>query len=309
MNKDLIVKLKEMVNMPSVSGNETEFALWLKKDLSIYADKIYIDSVGNLVAIKGKPKVYIFSHMDKVGYMVSGKKDGVVKVVSMKKEKGYPGKQKWPVTIFGKNEVTGLLSQFSEKSDLQIKLNKKLSSEISIGDYVALTPNFKLKNNQVVISQGLDNKLGVLAAIEIFKKIKNIGFVATVQEETTKLGAKNAVWNLKPKSVFVIDVTYDEGKNIKIGKGPAICLKDDLLPDKNLLGKLLKIATKHNFPHQVEVVESGGSDANAVYDANGFTPHVFVGIPIKFMHTPHETANLSDLKNSINLLTKFYQKI
>ena len=307
MNKNLINKLNKMVSIPSVSGNEAEFALWLKKDLSSFADKLYIDSVGNLIAIKGKPKVFVFSHMDKVGYIVSEKKSDLIKAIAIKKKKDIQEK-KWPVTIYGKEPVFGLLSQVSNKEYLQIKVKKELITKVSIGDFVALTPNFNGMDKNIVISQGLDNKLGILSSIEIFKKSKNIGFVATVQEEITKLGAKNAAWALKPKAVIILDVTYDEGKYIKIGKGPSICIKDDLLPDRNLLKGLLETVKNYNFPHQLEVIENGGSDANAVYDSHGFTPHLFIGIPIKFMHTPKETVNLKDLEVSVNLLIKYIQK-
>ncbi|MFH1864198.1 MAG: hypothetical protein ABIJ85_04860, partial [bacterium] len=300
MNNGLINKLVEMASIPSVSGNETEFALWLKNELSPFADKIFIDVAGNLVAIKGKPKIYIFSHMDKVGYMVSEKLGNAVKVVAIKKKKNILEK-KWPVTICSKEPVVGFLSQDTDKEYLQIKVKKELLKQISVGDFVALTPNFKAKNKEIIISQGLDNKLGILSAIEVFKRSKDVGFVATVQEETTKLGAKMAAWSLKPMVVIVLDVTYDEGKYIKIGNGPSICMKDDLLPDKNLLKGLIEIVTKYKLTHQLEVIESGGSDANVVYDAHGYTPHLFVGIPIKFMHTPKETAHIGDLETTTDL--------
>jgi endoglucanase len=301
----LINNLEKLTSYPAVSGNEGVLHGFLKELIGKIADKIYIDSVGNLIAIKGKPKTYIFAHVDKVGYMVSEKTNHSVKVVALKKKKNVQEKN-WPVTIYGKESVFGLLSQEKSKDYLQIKLKKEELNKISIGDFIALAPNFCVKNN-TVISQGLDNKLGILCAIEVFKKSKNIGLIFTVQEETTKLGAKYAALSLKPKAVIILDVTYDEGGYIKIGKGPSICMKDDLLPDKNLLKGLIDIAQQNKIPHQLEVIESGSSDANAIYDVNGFTPHIFVGIPIKFMHTPKEMGNVKDIENSVNLLIKFFE--
>lgn len=302
MNKNTI-KLETLTSLPSISGNESCCAHWIKNELIGAADSITIDKVGNLVAIKGKPQTYIFAHMDKIGYMVSQKESNHIIVVPIKKKKNVNEKN-WPVTIHCTEKVDGILKL--KKESLQIKLKKNQTNNISVGDFISLSPNFKA-SNKTITSQGLDNKLGVLAGIEAFKQSNNIGFVATVQEENTKLGAHFATTKLKPKSVIVLDVTYDEDKYIKMGNGPTICLKDDLLADKNLIQKFISTAIKYNIPHQLEVIESGGSDANAVYNTNAFTPHVFVGIPIKNMHSPHETANINDLYNTINLLVNFFK--
>lgn len=308
-NNILLKKLKDLTDIPSVSGNETECALWIEKELLPFADKVYLDSVGNLIATKGKPRAFVFAHMDKIGYMVSGKTDVLIKVVSLKKGKGYPEEAKWAVTIYSKENISGLLSQIKEKERLQVLVDGKTLKSISVGDFVSLSSNFTSVGKDLICSQGLDNKLGVLAAIEVFKKAKNIGFVATVQEEISSIGAKNATFNIKPESVIVLDVTYDEGNGeIKVGDGPSICLKDDLFPDKKKILEILQIASQNRLKHQLEVLESGSSDAKGIYDVSGYTPFIFVGIPIKFMHSPNEVGSLIDLENTIKLLTSYFKK-
>ena len=298
----LLEKLEILTSLPSVSGDEGNCANWLKDELTSIADSVVIDQVGNFIAVKGKPQTYVFAHMDKIGYMVSQKIDNDIIVVPIKKKKSVE-EASWPVIIHGTKKLDGILKLKDEL--LQIELNEEQINSVSIGDFVSLVPNFLVDKN-ILTSQGLDNKLGVLAGLEVFKQSRNIGFVATVQEENTKLGAYFATTTLKPKSVIVLDVTYDENKHIKTGNGPTICLKDDLLADKPLINKLISTATNNDIPYQLEVLESGSSDANSVYNTNGFTPHVFVGIPIKNMHSPHEIADINDLSNTIKLLTNFY---
>lgn len=309
MNLKMAKKLKKLTSFPSVSGNEGKLALWLKKEMEPFSKKTWIDPVGNLLAIKGKPKVAIFAHLDKVGYMISQIGKNEVRAVPLSKGKGLPGSNFWQVEILGKKKVKGLLYEKDKPEHKLAVIVENSLKDIAVGDFIALSPNFSLIADNLVYSQGLDNKLGVLAAINIFMKSSNLAFVGTVKEEAFKLGAKIAARELKPKSAIILDVTYDENPQenypIKVGKGPAICLKDDLLPDKSMVSKLTQCATKYNIKHQLEVLESGGSNAKEIYDLFAGIPFVFVGIPIKFMHTANEIGSLSDLGEAVELISHF----
>ena len=298
-------QLKTLTAFPAVSGNEDALANWLKLSLRPIAKKVLIDKVGNVLATRGKPKITLVAHMDKVGYMISQINGKKILAVQLKKAKAIPPKgKKWSVIILGKVAVEAKLT--STNSGLKVEVDDKKSPLIKVGDLVTLSPNFSVKNKQI-ISQGLDNCLGILAALKTFEKAKNICLIFTVQEEIGQLGARVATGSINSDAIIVLDTTYDEG-NIKMGKGPALCLKDDIIFDKRLVNKLIETAKFKKIPYQLEVLESGGSDARAVREIDGTIPVVLVGIPIKNMHSPEEVSDLSDVIMTIKLLIKFIGK-
>lgn len=306
--KNLIKQLKILTDFPAVSGNECGLAKWLKSYLEPLADKIGIDKVGNVVAIKGKPKITIMAHMDKVGYMVSRVTSNGVAAVPLKKAKAIPPeKATWPVTVLGQVAIGGLL--VNTNGGVNLIVDDKNEKLIEVGDLVTLTPNLLVIGENQVISQGLDNTLGLLAGLKIFEQVDNICLVTTVQEEIDQLGARVAAKEIGTGQIIILDVTYDENPwldyPIEIGKGPVICLKDDLIPNERLAKNILRAAKENKVPYQLEVLESAGSDGKAVLGVDGTKSVVFVGIPIKLMHTPYEMAKLEDVVNTVNLLVKF----
>lgn len=301
----MITILKKLLNFPTVSGNESCLSSWLKSQTEAKADKVCIDKVGNLVVIKGEPKITIMVHMDKVGYMVFRKDDNRVGLVPLKKGKAIPpDKETWPVSILGEKVISADLT--ATDSGLVAVVNNKNLPLIKVGNLVTISPNLAINNGQI-ISQGLDNCLGLLTALTILTEVKNIHLIFTVQEEINQLGAKSVAKSIETDSVVVLDTTYDT-EIIKMGGGPSICLKDDIIFDKKLANELIQVAKINNIPYQLEVLESGGSDARAIKEANASIDVAFMGIPIKSMHTPKEVASLNDVKVTADLLINFINK-
>lgn len=309
-NEEIIKNLELLTSKPAVSGNEAEYSHFLKTLLVGIADNAYVDLVGNVIATKGTPKVYLFTHMDTIGFMVSSKEVGKLGIISIKEKGARPKDKSWAVNIqTAKLDIPAQISLMPDEKTLEIR-HRGDGGAIQVGDFVSLNPNFSIKDT-IVTSQALDNRLGILTALKVFENCKDIGFVSTVGEETTGKGALKAAWDLKPKAVVVLDATYDESEQgiigPRCGKGPAVCLKDSLFPDPGLVEALKDAAKKENITLQFEVLETGFSDANRIHTAWGYTPFVFVGIPIKNMHSPYEIADISDVETTIKLLTRFFK--
>lgn len=309
-NHLLVKELEKLVSYPSTSGNEVSIHAHLKEMLGGYADKLWKDTKDNLIALKGKsPEVCLFAHVDKVGFMVQkiqGK--SMVKVVQLKSSQKtvFPYGPIAPVVITHRGESTsfaeGLLINLSEEEkDLGVKVDD--ASKIAPGDIVSYKPNFSTQGN-LVISQGLDNKAGLLVCLEAFKQAKSCVLVASAQEEMPSKLASVAASVLNPKMALVVDVTYTED-SIKTGLGPTICLKDSVIPDLGVVKKLEKAAKEAKTPFQYEVLEEGGSEAGAVEKAGIGIPLCFVGIPLEHMHSPTEILYISDLNSSISLISTF----
>lgn len=268
--------LETICSFPAVSGNEAGLVKLLYGQLKPFSDKIFIDQIGNLICYKGKnhQKISAFSHVDKIGFMLSKK-----------------------------SEAVGLTEEVEKK----LPLNQQKAAIID-GFYVSYQPNFQVTKDKV-FSQGLDNALGIVAAIEWFKNIKTGSLALTVQEEINFAGAMMAAKQIKPKQVLIIDTTYGDNKKspVKSGGGVSFCLKDDFLSDKFMFNQAVKICEQQKLNYQLEVLSSGNSDIAGIYQGCGWVPHLFVGIPISNMHTYQEKVLISDWLSVINFL-KLYAK-
>jgi tetrahedral aminopeptidase len=308
--------LREMASFHSVSGNERPFRQWLKSQLEPYADEITVDTVGNLIARRGSsPAVGLFAHMDSVGFIVSQIGEGIVRVIEIG-EPEVPQFARVTVLSHGK-EIVGVLIKKAgddERTGQQyfvdvgpINLDTEL---VCPGDLVAFPPNFT-RAGDLILSKGLDNKIGCLVALETFKQVGNAVFVGTVREEQRPSGAGIAARQMAPflALALVIDVTHSRSLllndyPIEIGLGPAICLKDSqLMPFRGVAERLMVVAKSRNIHYQVEVVPSGGSDANLI--AREGVPFLFVGVPVRHMHSPNEIGHLRDIEDTIRLLVAF----
>lgn len=266
--------LETICSFLAVSGNEAGLVKFLYGQLKPFSDKIFIDQIGNLICTKGKDhqKICAFAHIDKVGFLLAKS-----------------------------NQAVGLTVEIEKK----LALNKLINVVID-GYYVCYQPNFKIKNKWI-LSQGLDNSLGVVAAINWFKQIKFGSLALTVQEEMQFGGAMLAAKTIQPKKVLIIDTTYaDDPKSaVKSGGGVSLGLKDDFLSDKIMFDQAVQISKQAKLNYQIEVLVSGDSDIKGVYQGCGWVPHLFVGIPIKNMHTYQEKVLINDWLESIKFLEAY----
>ncbi|MBQ7034822.1 MAG: hypothetical protein IJN34_03705 [Clostridia bacterium] len=69
----MIDNIRKLVQLKGVSGNERAIASYIKEQILPFADKVYEDALGNLVAVKkGEgPKVMLMAHMDEIGLVAT----------------------------------------------------------------------------------------------------------------------------------------------------------------------------------------------------------------------------------------------
>jgi endoglucanase len=299
-----------MVSHHSVAGDEQAFAQWLKDQLAPHAGQINIDRLGNLIAHKGEnPQVALFAHMDTVGYMVKNVDGTMVELSPIGRPHHAHGARVLVLTENG--EIEGVVIEKGEKDDKKSYVDTGLANPgevIQIGDFVTYVPRYT-RQGDIVITRSLDDKLGCYIGAEVFKRADEMIFVGTVREEQGLGGVRSAAYTARPAAALVVDVTYDENiidaYHIKIGQGPAICLKDSLLADRQMVETLKQVAAEKDIPLQFEVLDSGGSDAKKLFDVREGIPFVFIGIPIRYSHTAFEMANLKDVENAIELIVAF----
>jgi len=194
--------IKDLVFVEGVSGFESKIRGKIKNEIEkSKPDDIKIDNLGNLIAIKkGKSDNFILfvAHMDELGLVVSAiDEDGLI---SFKKIGGIDDKilpSRFFRILGSKGEVvgvTGLLpphlsidNKTSENTipwyNLKIDIGAKSKSEvlekgIEVGTPIVFQKEF-YTNDDLIISRGLDDRVGVYILTKILEFFKEKNHIIT----------------------------------------------------------------------------------------------------------------------------------
>lgn len=333
--KELIKKLSDM---RGVSGFEYGFSDEVSKLFEPYADKVYTDALGNVIAEKkcGKEnalKIMIEGHMDEIGLMVSGiDENGFLSFVPVGgiDERILPSAE---VTVHGKHDIRGVIGakpphlQSADESKSAMKIEDmsidtgysydEVIKIVSVGAPVTMRQSVGEMKGGSISFKALDDRAGVAAVIDAFERLSKYSLsadvyaVATVQEEVGLRGAKTAAHIVNPDISISVDVchgiTPDNSENaFECGSGCIISLGPNIHPK---IGKrLIKLADRYNIPFDIDV-DGGytGTNAWAVQTARCGIATALLSIPLKYMHNPVETAKLSDIRATSDLIVRFIE--
>jgi endoglucanase len=168
----------------------------------------------------------------------------------------------------------------------------------------------------------MDDRAGVLVAIETLRALAlrqaqgsastphDVYFVFTTQEEVGSVGALTSAFGVDPDLGIALDVTPtgDTPASLKmemaLGKGPCIKIQDlGSISDPRIVKWMIRTAEKNKIPYQREVLLVGGTDAHAIQLTRAGVPSGCISIPVRYVHSPSEMIDYTDLQNSIKLLT------
>lgn len=331
--------LKKLMDAPGLSGFETPVADLIRHEWEDTCDEVTVSKVGSLHGLKkgAQPvghkakSVLIAAHMDAIGMMVTELHGSFLRFTDVGgiDPRILPGT---PVTVYcsGHGEVIqrpGVIASPHPRAmaptngsipmnELLVDLGMveaELKSQVQIGDLISFNTHPMEHGSDVISGHSADNRASVTALSTFLRNNKNRQFgwdvlaVATSQEETNFAGAYTSSRSASPDLAIVIDVTfakgpgsndwktYASGKGITLGLGPNI--------HTGFMRKVKSIAEEIEIPISVEPMpKHSGTDAYAVQVANAGIPTIVIGIPLKYMHTPVEMVNITDIKRTAKLL-------
>ena len=327
--------LEKLSNAVGISGYEDEVAELIKSEMEKYTDSVEIDTLGNVIGLKkgsGRGKILLAAHMDEIGLVIThvGKFLHFVPMGGID-PRVLLGQEITVVTEKGKyNGVIGAKPPHIQKpeerkkaiemDDLVIDLGipeDEIKNIVKKGDFAVVNVPFAELADDCVTGKALDNRICVYAVLETMKLLEDtfcdIYFVATTQEEVGARGAKVSGYRIFPDVAIAVDATYGLSKDskentFKLGKGPCIGLGPNISP--KIFEILKKTAEKEKIPHQIEVLPGmSGTDAVSLQTVKSGTASGVVSIPLRYMHTSVETANLKDVKNCTKLLKAFISSV
>jgi len=323
--KKLLQKLTEAFGP---SGYEDKVREIVRAEVEPLVDEIKVDVLGNLIARKRpgrqvahRKKVMLAAHMDEIGLIVSHvDENGFIRfspVGGVFRRYVLGGRVRF---LNGTQGVIGFdrLDNVNElptldKVYIDVGATGKKDCPVKIGDFAAFDRPFTELGNRLV-AKSMDDRVGVLVAIETLRALKStpydVYFVFTTQEEVGMRGAATSAYGVDPDVGIAIDVTPagDTPNALKmemaLGKGPCIKIQDPgMIADPRVVGWMIRAAEKAKLPYQREVLLLGGTDARAIQLTRAGVPSGCLSIPVRYVHSPSEMVDYSDVQNSVKLLT------
>lgn len=337
MNKDF---LETYLNTPTPTGSEHAGMMLLGRRIKEIAGiQPTIDVHGNLHAVYdvgAKTTVMLEGHGDEIGYIVEYVDANGFVYFQPLGGVSAPASTAERVRIFTKSGVVNgvfglrpphLMSADERKSaadnlkklpcDIGAKSREEALSIVSIGDSAIVDAGFRALLGTRFSARALDNRIGSYAMMEAFIRLVtgeikpkvNLHFVSSVAEEIGLVGGKLASYNVHPTIgiscdvAFAGDVNTEDAKvigDLKLGGG--VALARGPIYHEGLRALFAEAADEVGISYQVRAVPKGaGNNGWSLKTEHGGAVVVQLGIPLRYMHSPVEVADMRDVDSTIDI--------
>jgi putative aminopeptidase FrvX len=335
--------LYEYLNTESPTGFEVAGQrVWLDY-MKQFSDDYINDTYGSAAAIINpgqKYKVVIEAHCDEISWFVNYiSKEGYLHVIrnggsdyviapskraKIHGEKGMiPAVFGWPAIHVrekreegGKMDVETVVLDCGASSDEDAR-----KMGVEIGSVVTFDDQLMELNKKWLVGRALDNRIGGFMIAEVSRMISENGVklpyslyvTNAVQEEIGLRGAEMIAQKIKPNVAIITDVCHDTtapGYNKikqgdqRAGNGPVLSFAPAV--HNNVLKMLFDVAGEKKIPYQRSALSRfSGTDTDAFAYSNEGVASALISLPLKYMHTTVEMADLKDIENVIKLMFEF----
>jgi endoglucanase len=345
MDQHSIDFLMQLLSTPGPSGDEAAVARVWREEARAFADEVRADVRGNSFAVlngqAGAPRVLLAGHIDEIGLMVTHVDDdgflwfntigGWDPQVLVAQRVRLLGRQGPVIGVIGKKAIHLMKPEDRERAskiedlwvDIGAKNRDEALAQVRVGTSGVIdAPVLRLPHDRIV-SRSIDNRIGaftVLEALRLLAKDKpaaTVAAVATSQEEITFAGAHTAAFSFEPQVAIAVDVTHatdhpDANRRrsgvVTMGGGPALSRGSAVSP--MVFDMLIETAEREGIPFSLEASPRyTGTDADAIHYSRGGVAAGLVSIPNRYMHSPNEMIQLSDVENAAKLIAAFVKTL
>ena len=187
---------------------------------------------------------------------------------------------------------------------------------VRLGDRVTFDGFFEELPHGRIVSPALDDRAGCAALLEAARLLAGerlgcgLSLLFACGEEVGGEGALTGTYSLAPSHVIAVDVTFADTPDAKpqdtgkLGGGPMVGFAPGL--DHRTSKTLVSLAKREGIPFQEEIMGGRtGTDADGAAQAGEGAVTGLVSIPQRYMHTPVEMVQLSDLEDTARLLAAY----
>ena len=291
--------LKTLCGIHAPSGSEfllTEFLLdYIEEHKNSWSKQPIIHQGGEfhdaIVLVFGKPTTAIFAHIDSIGFTV-GYGNKLIKIGGPQTENGYK--------LVGEDSLGEIECElFVENDEISYIFNR----EIERGTTLTFKPEFKSEEGFVNCCY-MDNRLGILNALEVAKTLENGIICFSCYEEqgggSAQFLGKFIYDNYMVRQSLISDITWITS-GVQHGNGVAISMRDSGIPRRRYLNRIIEIAKASKVDYQLEVESAGGSDGNVLHRSPYPFDWCFIGAAEDNVHSPYEKVAIKDFESMVAL--------
>lgn len=316
--------IRTLVETPGPSGYETKLRELVRLEIEPLVDDLRVDALGNLIARKGQgssqgQQVMLSAHMDEIGLIVTHvDENGFARFTTLGgvRAQNLPGGRvrfmSGPMGVIGVQYHSEPNASTFEEMFIDLGARNRSDCPVRVGDVAAFERPFTDLGGRLV-AKSMDDRIGVAVLVETLRQLHStpheLFFVFSVQEEVGLRGAATAAFGIDPDLGLAVDVTGtgDTPKDVKmevgLGKGPAVKVRDGgMLTDPRVVDWMVRTAQKARLPYQLEILERGSTDARAIQVSRAGVPVGCLSIPCRYIHSPSEMVDYSDVQNAVRLL-------
>ncbi len=336
--------LHTLLSTPSPSGQEMAAQRLWAQYVAPFTDEQQCDAYGSTwatlrAATEGAPTLMLDAHADEIGFAIRHiQEDGFVRVervggsdvpIARGRRLSFAGRKGEVIGIIGNTAIH--IREDYEKApklwELYVDFGCESREEVealglgvgSIGVYC--DGPLAIGNGNKLVCRALDDRLCGFILAETARTLHekgirpawNIVFANTVQEEVGSVGASMLAYRLQPDAAICLDVTHatdspglDKGRygDVRLGKGGCLCYGHVCHPKVN--ARLEQVAEQGGIPLQREVCGRGTStNTDSIFRSRSGVPSTNLSLPLRYMHSPVETADMRDVQACIDLLVGF----
>lgn len=331
LNQDFLM---ELLNTPSPSSMEMEIQKKWINYVKEFAHEIRTDNAGNAIGILNPDadfKILLAGHCDEIalvvnridenGFLHFDKMGGINPKAAVGMRVQAIGRNSSVTGVIGVNAQHhgGLKNDFGLEDlfiDCGYRSKEEAEANIQIGDLCVYKTDPEILQNRYIAGRGLDNRTGAFIVAEVLRRLSErdvqVGVYAasTVNEETNMGGAYFAAAGIEPTMAIACDVTFatdypgvnrNKYGDVKLEGGPVLAKGAPINIKINRL--LEKTAADLDMDVQYELTpRMTGTDADKMRLTGKGVPVSLVSLPLRYMHSPVETASIADMEQEIELL-------
>jgi len=337
--------LRRLLAAPGPSGQEELAARVWREEAAAFGE-VSGDVLGSswvrVPGTAGGPLLAVVGHIDEIAVVVThAGDDGLIAVRQLGGFDAQVMVGQRVEVLTREGRVPGVIGQRQHKRkpgedrkpaafddlflDIGARDGEEARSVVRPGDAAVVAGEPLALRNGRIASRALDNRIGSYVALEVARRVAaeggtpgEVAGVAVVQEEVGDFaGSRTAAFELQPSVAIAVDVTYasdvrggdpEEDGAHALGSGPAIMRGASMHP--GVFELLYATAEAEKIACTIEVSRgSTYTDADAIYLSRRGVATGVVSIPLRYMHTPVETADLADIEAAVQLIVAFARRL
>lgn len=299
-------------------------------------DEVTVDRMGNVVGVRrcGREtakKLLLDAHLDEIGFLITGHEEGFLRFAPLGgvDPRMLPDRE---LNILTEPPVLGVVAcmpphiqtrEDMDKSqpikDLFIDVGlsqEEAEQKIPVGTPAVYRTGCSPLGADLLRGKSLDDRACYAILLDAAERLVgeeldvDLYVLGSTQEETHSTGAITAAYGIVPDLCVAVDVTHGDSpdaskdKTFQLGGGPVIGVGPNCT--RWLSKRLENKAKELDMDCQIEVMagQSGTNGWPLQISREGIATAV-LSLPLRYMHTPIETASKADMRDTAKLLAAF----